>query len=131
MAELPPELGPQAGTQNEQTPQFDSAGAAMRVGVEDEAGEFITYFVELLESKGIDLDDAISTNPEDVLDVASGDVADINQFLTEDDLVQLVTRFVALPPELQGQLETEFRKVMPPEFIQRLETVKRFVIGKS
>jgi len=130
MIELPPELGPAQAPVTQEQP-FETAGQAMRVGVEDEVGEFITYFVELLEGKGIDLDDAMATTPENEADVAAGDVSDINQFLTEEDLVGLVQRFVQLPPDAQTQLEAEFRKILPPKFIQRLEAVKRFVLGRQ
>lgn len=129
MAELPPELIEQAPVQQEQ-PQAPTAGSAMRAGVQDSTGDFITFMVELLESKGIDIDEAFNPTVEDQFDVVEGD-SDPLQLLSEEEMIMLVEKFNALPPEVQAKLEEAFVKELPPRFIQRLRGVQRFVAGRT
>lgn len=105
-------------------------GDVMRQGVEDATGDFITTLVELLESKGIDLDDAMSGSIEDQADLAAGD-ADPLELLTQEELVLLVQKFNALDPDAQAQLEEAFIKELPPRFVRRLRAVQKYVGGRG
>ena len=102
----------------------------MRQGVQDATGDFITTLVELLESKGIDLDDAMSGSIEDQADLAAGD-ADPLELLTQEELVLLVQKFNALDPDAQAQLEEAFIKELPPRFVRRLRAVQKYVGGRG
>tara|TARA_R100001594_G_scaffold121202_1_gene156991 strand:+ start:937 stop:1410 length:474 start_codon:yes stop_codon:yes gene_type:complete len=101
---------------------------AMQPGVQDEVGDFITSMVRLLESKGIELDDiGAPAGIEEQADLQDAQ-ADPLELLTEEELIMLVEKFVALPPEVQAQLETAFREQLPPRMVNRLLAVKRFVL---
>ena len=105
-------------------------GDTMRQGVQDPTGDFITTLVEMMEAKGIDMDQAMQGSVEDDLDLAAGD-ADPLEFLTQEELVSLVEKFNALDPAAQAQLEEAFIQELPPKFVQRLRAVQRFVGGSG
>jgi len=130
---------PQQGIVNEAAPipgdrvtgaSASPIGDTMRQGVEDPTGDFITSLVELMERKGIDMDEAMTGSVEDELDLAEGD-ADPLEFLTQEELIMLVEKFNALDPTAQAQLEQEFIQKLPPAFVQRLRAVQRFVGGRQ
>lgn len=101
---------------------------AMQPGVQDEVGDFITSMVRLLESKGIDLDDiGREASIEEQADAQDAQ-ADPLELLTEEELIMLVEKFVALPPEVQAELEAAFREQLHPRMVNRLLAVKRFVL---
>jgi len=133
MAELPPELGPQAPvTQEQQT--MTPIGDQMQVGVQDGAGDFITFLIKLVESKGLDLDEIMGEGDvETDADIAGGigGVDEMMQFLSEEELIQLVQKFEALEPEAKQMIEQEFINKLPPEIIQRLKAVRRFAGGRQ
>ena len=130
--ELPTELQvPQPQEQMQQPAASQTPiGDAMQQGVEDATGDFITTMVKMLESKGIDLDEAMNLTVSDQADIAQGD-ADPSEFLSEEDLVLLVQKFNALEPDAQAQLEQAFIKELPPRFVQRLRAVQKFVGGRG
>ena len=100
----------------------------MQPGVQDEVGDFITSMVRLLESKGIDLDDIGKPASIEEQADAQDAQADPLELLTEEELIMLVEKFVALPPEVQAQLEEAFRQQLHPRMVNRLLAVKRFVL---
>jgi len=127
MAELPPELGPAQApvTQGQQssTPIADQ----MQQTVQDPTGDFLTMLIRLLESKGLDLDEIMGdeTTPETDADLASGNI-DINELLSEEELLMIAEKFIALNPEQQQQLKQEVFSQLPPKLVRRLEAVERF-----
>jgi hypothetical protein len=125
--ELPPELAPAQAPVTQGQQSMTPAADAMRPGIEDAMGEFITFLVGLMESKGFDLDEVMGEpSAQDELDVVEGGLAEMDQFLSEEDLLNIATRFVALPPEQQQQLKQEVFSGLPPEMQKRLEAVERF-----
>ena len=131
LGQLPPELQApqqqqQPGVVPEQQQSLTPTADAMAPGVQDAVGDFITTMVRMMEEKGLNMDEAMQGGSiEDQLDVV-GD-SDPSQFLTEDDLIELVTKFSALPPEVQQQLEETLITELPPELVQRLRAVQKFV----
>jgi hypothetical protein len=124
-------VGPQQEQQMQQPQQsMTPVSSAMRPGVQDATGDFITTLVELMENKGIDMDTAMAGSVEDDMDIAAGD-ADPLEFLSQEELVMLVEKFNALDPQAQAQLEEAFIKELPPKFVQRLRAVQRFVGGSG
>ena len=132
MAELPPDLAPV--TQGELTDtnaqSLTPVSDVMAQGVQDATGDFITSMIQLLESKGIDLDDIMKESTEDKADLAEGDV-DPLQLLTEEELIMLVQKFEALEPQVKAQLEQAFIQELDPRFVKRLRAVQRFVQGRQ
>lgn len=130
MAEFPPPQAPQQavsqapGTQPEQsiTPISD----VMQQGVQDATGDFITTFIRLIESKGIDLDEIMQggQSVEDEADIA-GDF-DPTELLSEEELIMLVQKFEALDPAVQAELEQQVSAQLGPRVMQRLKAVQRF-----
>ena len=94
---------PQQGIPQQQPTSLSPVGDVMRQGVQDATGDFITTMIEMLESKGIDLDDIMNPTVEE---------------------------FNALAPEVQAELESAFIKELPPRFVQRLRAVQRMVGGR-
>lgn len=139
LAQSAPPIGAGQGIVNEAAPapgqrvegqNTSPIGSVMRQGVEDATGDFITTLVEMMESKGIDLDEAMTGSVEDDMDLAAGDANPL-ELLTQEELVMLVKKFNALDPQAQGQLEEAFLRELPPKFIQRLRAVQRFVGGSG
>ena len=120
---------PQAPMQpNVSTQSLTPISDTMQPGVQDEVGDFITSMVRLLESKGIDLDDIGKPASIEEQADAQDAQADPLELLTEEELIMLVEKFVALPPEVQAQLEEAFRQQLHPRMVNRLLAVKRFVL---
>jgi hypothetical protein len=131
MNDMLAQVGPQQEQQMQQPQQsMTPVSSAMRPGVQDATGDFITTLVELMENKGIDMDTAMAGSVEDDMDIAAGD-ADPLEFLSQEELVMLVEKFNALDPQAQAQLEEAFIKELPPKFVQRLRAVQRFVGGSG
>lgn len=132
MAELPPELAPV--TQQELTDtnaqSLTPVSDVMAQGVQDATGDFITSMIQLLESKGIDLDDIMKESVEDQSDLAEGD-ADPMELLTEEELIMLVEKFEALEPQVKQELEQAFISELDPKFVNRLRAVQRFVQNRK
>ncbi|MAG26364.1 hypothetical protein CMI47_12510 [Candidatus Pacearchaeota archaeon] len=129
---LPPELtntipptGPQGTSQQSMTPVSD----AMAQGVQDATGDFVTTLIQMLESKGIDLDTLMQDSVEDQTDVV-GPEANPMEFLNEEELMILVQKFEALDPQVQQQLEQAVTEQLGPEVIRRLKAVQRFAHGR-
>ena len=120
---------PQQGIPQQQPTSLSPVGDVMRQGVQDATGDFITTMIEMLESKGIDLDDIMNPTVEDQFDVVEGDANPL-EMLGEEELVTLVEKFNALAPEVQAELESAFIKELPPRFVQRLRAVQRMVGGR-
>ena len=113
------------------TQSLTPAADAMQPGVEDAMGDFVTTLTRLVESKGLSLDDIMADNtPEEDADLAQGD-ADPAEFLTEEELILIVEKFEALPPDVKQQLEQEFISQLAPAFIERLRAVQRFVQSRQ
>jgi len=134
MAEFPPPQAPQQavpqapGTQQQQsiTPISDT----MQQGVQDATGDFITTFIRLAESKGLDLDQFMGdSTTEDAADIA-GDF-DPAEFLSEEELIMLVQKFEALDPAIQAQLEQQVTEQLGPRVMQRLKAVQRFAHSRG
>lgn len=128
--QLPPELQapqqPQPGVMPEQEQSMTPTADVMGQGVQDAVGDFITTLVRMMEEKGLDMDEAMQGgNINDQTDVLSD--ADPSEFLSQDDLIELATKFAQLPPEVQQQLEETFLQELGPKTIQRLRAVQRFV----
>ena len=111
-------------------PTESPIGDVMRQGVQDATGDFITTMIEMLERKGIDLDEVMNPTVEDQFDVVEGDANPL-EMLGEEELVMLVEKFNALAPEVQAELESAFIRELPPRFVQRLRAVQRMVGGRQ
>jgi hypothetical protein len=134
MAELPPELAPPAPvTQpgqtgldpNSLTPTAD----AMQVGVEDALGDFITMFVRLMETKGIDMDEAMNLSPEDEADILED--GDPTEFLSIEEMTMLVEKFVLIPEPQRSEIGQQMAAVLPPKAGNRLAAIIRKVEGRD
>jgi|TARA_Y100000034_G_C6905161_1_gene419728 hypothetical protein len=102
---------------------------AMAQGVQDATGDFVTTLIQMLESKGIDLDTLMQDSVEDQTDVV-GPEANPMEFLNEEELMILVQKFEALDPQVQQQLEQAVTEQLGPEVIRRLKAVQRFAHGR-
>jgi len=71
------------------------------------------------------LDDSFGQQSvEDQLDVAEN--PDPMQFLSEEQLVSLVDKFVRIPEPQRSQIEQKLKAELPPQVSQRLDAVLRF-----
>ncbi len=131
---IPPELPPTGGAIPQGQPQqsLTPVADAMQPGVQDAIGDFMTTLVRLVESKGLDLDAIMSdqNSVQDQTDLAGGD-ADPAEFLTEEELVLLVEKFEAMPPEAKQKIEQELIANLDPRFVERLRAVQRFVQSRQ
>jgi len=93
----------------------------------DPAEQFLVAMMGVADDLG--LTDEIQMGEETIEDQADlQDVgADPMQFLSEQQLIELVTKFEAIPEEQRGQMEKMLREELPPQVAQRLDAVVRFV----
>ena len=121
---LPPELGSQGvpGEEQSMTPASD----ALRPLTEgDPLGDFVNTLIQLVESKGLDLDELMRGDSiEDQADVAED--PDPLELLTEEEIVMIMEKFIVLSPEQQATMEQELSKILPPKTINRLKAALRF-----
>ena len=130
LAQSAPQSPMQPPMQPQVAPTESPIGDVMRQGVQDATGDFITTMIEMLERKGIDLDEVMNPTVEDQFDVVEGDANPL-EMLGEEELVMLVEKFNALAPEVQAELESAFIRELPPRFVQRLRAVQRMVGGRQ
>jgi hypothetical protein len=129
MAELPPELAPQqpVGTQPQSQ---DNLRQQLGPLVQDPTEDFLAELMSIADEVGI-LDDAFG--PESIEDQA--DLQDVNsdplEFLSEQQLQILVSKFLAIPEPQRSQIADELRSQLPPQVASRLEAIVRFVQGRD
>jgi hypothetical protein len=135
MAEFPPPQAPRQavpqapGTQPEQsiTPISD----VMQQGVQDPVGDFITTFIKIMESKGIDLDEAMGNlsvgDQSDLLDEG----ADPLEFFSREELTILVEKYLAIPEPERSQIGQQLASQLPPQVGDRLASIVRMVSGRE
>jgi hypothetical protein len=131
MVELPPELGPAQApvTQGPETADFRSQMGPLTEGG-GPAGAFVNELLGIASDLGM-LDEAFG--PPSVADQA--DELDINadpmEFLSKDQLTNLVNLFMAIPEPERTRIGDMLRKELPPQVAQRLEAIVRFVQGRD
>jgi hypothetical protein len=92
----------------------------------DPLGDFTQSLIGLIESKGLDIDEVMNgqDSPEDQADLASD--ADPLELLSEEEIMMMTSKFLALSPEQQAMMERELSQVLPPKTINRLKAALRF-----
>ena len=129
MATLEEDMLAQTAPQQEQvsgqslTPTADSLNPLVQG---DPLGDFVQSLIGLVESKGLDIDEVMSgqESPEDQADALSD--PDPMEMLSEQEIMLLVEKFMALPPDQQSTMEREFSKVLPPKTVNRMKAALRF-----
>jgi hypothetical protein len=125
MAELPPELAPPGGTQQ------DFRGTVAPLAGEDPASIFFAELMAIADDHGL-LDSAMEEqSPEDQADLADPASADPLQFLSREELAKLVQLYLAIPEPQRGEIGDMFREQLPPHVSQRLEAVIRLIGGRG
>lgn len=130
MAELPPELAPQqAPTEQGQAPDFRTTMAPL--AGEDPASIFFAELMAIADDH--DLLDSAMEEPsiEDQADLSDPESADPLQFLSREELTQLVNLYMAIPEPQRSEIGNMFREQLPPHVAQRLEAVVRFIQGRD
>ncbi len=92
----------------------------------DPLEDFITTLMRVVETKGLDMNEIMGQedSTEDSADLASD--PDPMEMLSEQEIMLLVEKFMALPPDQQSTMEREFSKVLPPKTVNRMKAALRF-----
>lgn len=92
----------------------------------DPLGDFVKTLIGIVESKGLDMDEIMGgvDSPEDEADQL-GD-ADPLELMSEQEIMTIMEKFMALAPEQQAAMEQELSQVLPPSTINRLKAALRF-----
>ena len=92
--------------------------------------DFIITMMSVADGKGV-LDSSFAPpSVEDEADLLD-EQSDPMQFLTRDELVLLVSKFMAIPEPQRTQLADKMRQQLPPHIASRLEAVVRFAQGRG
>jgi|TARA_R110000823_G_scaffold21825_3_gene65776 hypothetical protein len=129
MATLEEDMLAQAAPQQMQAPaqsMTPTADAIKPMTEGDPLGDFTQSLIGLIESKGLDIDEVMNgqDSPEDQADLASD--ADPLELLSEEEIMMMTSKFLALSPEQQAMMERELSQVLPPKTINRLKAALRF-----
>lgn len=128
MAELPPDLVPQApdtqpGLREQLAPMVQDPNAGP-------ADDFIAELLSIADDLGF-LDEAFG--PLSVADQA--DLLDANadpmEFLNREQLTVLVQKFMVIPEPTRSQIGQKLREQLPPQVAERLEAIVRMVQGRD
>lgn len=91
--------------------------------------DFLVTMLQIADDKDV-LDASFQEETvEDQMDVQEN--VDPLQFLDEQELVLLVTKYLAIPEPTRTQLGEQLRQELPPQVSQRLDAVLRFVQSRQ
>jgi hypothetical protein len=126
----PPQQGVPGPVQAATTPGVPQAADNLRDQlapmISNEMEDFVVELMAVADDLGV-LDDAFGEESiEDQADLQDA-AADPMQFLNEQQLIQLVTKFQAIPEPDRSRMEQVLRTELPPQISQRLDAVLRFV----
>lgn len=97
--------------------------------VTNPAEDFLVTMMQIADNHGI-LDQAFGPGSvEDQMDVAQA--PDPMQFLDREELMTLVTKFMAIPEPQRTEIANTLRQELPPQVSQRLDAVLRFSQGRD
>jgi len=125
--QLPGATGPVAGANMDGAPQtVDNLRDQLSPMISNEMEDFMVEFLAVADDLGV-LDGAFGEESvEDQADLQDA-TADPMQFLSEQQLISLVTKFNAIPEPQRTELESILRAELPPQIVSRLDAVFRFV----
>ena len=93
--------------------------------ITNEMEDFVVELMAVADDLGV-LDSAFGQESvQDQADLQDA-AADPMQFLNENQLIQLVTKFQAIPEPDRSKMEQLLRTELPPQVAQRLDAVLRF-----
>jgi len=97
---------------------------------DDPAAHFMLTLMDIADRKGI-LDDSFKQpSIDDRLDLQDPQ-ADPMEFLSREELTELVQKYMAIEEPRRTQIGDELKRQLPPQVGQRLDAVVRMVMGKQ